>query len=142
MGLTVPASVLSALADGSATYTVAVSDAAGNTTSTNLALTVNSNASGVALDTISGDNFLNANEAGEPLIITGTTVNVAPDSTVTLQFNNVTYTAVVSAGGTWSVIVPPSALAALTDGPAALTVTTTDTTGAALSSSATLNVAI
>ncbi|MGP2503014.1 Ig-like domain-containing protein [Pantoea ananatis] len=140
--LTVPASVLSALADGSATYTVAVSDAAGNTTSTDLALTVNSNASGVALDTISGDNFLNANEAGEPLIITGTTVNVAPDSTVTLQFNNVTYTAVVSAGGTWSVIVPPSALAALTDGPAALTVTTTDTTGAALSSSATLNVAI
>lgn len=76
------------------------------------------------------------------MIITGTTVNVAPDSTVTLQFNNVTYTAVVSAGGTWSVIVPPSALAALTDGPAALTVTTTDTTGAALSSSATLNVAI
>ena len=140
--LTVPASVLSALADGSATYTVAVSDAAGNTTSTDLALTVNSNASGVALDTISGDNFLNANEAGEPLIITGTTVNVAPDSTVTLQFNNVTYTAVVSAGGTWSVIVPPSALAALTDGPAALIVTTTDTTGAALSSSATLNVAI
>ncbi|WP_028715398.1 Ig-like domain-containing protein [Pantoea ananatis] len=140
--LTVPASVLSALADGSATYTVAVSDAAGNTTSTDLALTVNSNASGVALDTISGDNFLNANEAGEPLIIAGTTVNVAPDSTVTLQFNNVTYTAVVSAGGTWSVIVPPSALAALTDGPAALTVTTTDTTGAALSSSATLNVAI
>ena len=140
--LTVPASVLSSLADGSATYTVAVSDAAGNITTTDLALTVNSNASGVALDAISGDNFLNASEAGEPLIITGTTVNVAPDSTVTLQFNNVTYDAVVSAGGTWSVIIPPAALASLADGPATLTVTTTDTTGAALSSSGTLNVAI
>ncbi|MGG6184323.1 Ig-like domain-containing protein, partial [Pantoea allii] len=140
--LTVPATVLSSLADGSATYTVAVSDAAGNTTTADLALTVNSNASGVALDTISGDNFLNASEAGEPLIITGTTVNVAPDSTVTLQFNNVTYNAVVSAGGTWSVIIPAAALASLADGPATLTVTATDTTGAALSSSGTLNVAI
>ncbi|WP_072193734.1 Ig-like domain-containing protein [Pantoea stewartii] len=140
--LTVPAEVLASLADGSASYTVAVSDAAGNTATGSLDLTLNSNASGIALAPLSDDNYLNAGEATDPLIVSGTTVNVAPDSTVTLVFNGVTYTGTVSATGTWNIVIPPADLASLTDGPTTLTVSATDTTGAVLSSSGTLNVAI
>ncbi|MER5028783.1 Ig-like domain-containing protein [Pantoea anthophila] len=138
--LIVPAGALAALADGSATFTVAVSDVAGNTTTSNLAFDVNSNASGLALDAISEDNYLNAQELSQPLIVTGTAVNVPAGSTVTLLFNDTAYTAQVSASGRWSVIVPAEALTALADGPYTLTVTATDSGGATLSSEATLSV--
>ncbi|MGJ0127378.1 Ig-like domain-containing protein [Pantoea sp. RHCKP32] len=138
--LIVPAGALAALADGSATFTVAVSDAAGNTTTRDLTFDVNSNASGLSLDAISGDNYLNALELGQPLIVTGSAVNVPQGDLVTLLFNSVSYTAQVSADGRWSVIVPAEALTALADGPYTLTVTATDSGGAALSSEASLSV--
>lgn len=138
--LTVPAGALSALADGSASFTVAVSDVAGNTASNTLAFDVNSNASGLALNALSEDNYLNTQELGEPLIVTGTSVNVPQDGTVTVLLNDISYTAQVSANGNWSLIVPANALAGLADGAYTLTVTATDSGGATLSSSSTLTV--
>ncbi|KGD76145.1 Ig-like domain-containing protein [Pantoea vagans] len=138
--LIVPAGALAAIADGSASFTVAVSDVAGNTTTTNLTFDVNSNASGLAMDAISQDNYLNAQELGQPLIVTGTSANVPEGSLVTLLFNNISYTAQVSASGRWSVIVPAESLAALADGPYTVTVTATDSGGATLSSEAALSV--
>ncbi|MGK3141503.1 Ig-like domain-containing protein [Pantoea sp. C2G6] len=138
--LIVPAGALAALADGSASFTVAVSDRAGNSTSDTLTFAINSTASGLALDAIAGDNFLNAQERGEALIVTGSSVNVPVGSTVTLLFNDSRYTAEVSENGRWSVIVPAEALATLADGAYTLTVTATDSGGATLSSDATLNV--
>jgi len=138
--LTVPAGALAAINDGSASFTVAVSDVAGNTTSRDLNFDVNSNASGLAMDAISQDNYLNAQELGQSLIVTGTSVNVPEGSTVTLLFNNISYTAQVSATGRWSAIVPAEALTALADGPYTVTVTATDSGGSTLSSEATLNV--
>ncbi|WHQ76584.1 Ig-like domain-containing protein [Pantoea sp. Lij88] len=138
--LTVPAGALAAINDGTASFTVAVSDVAGNTTSSNLTFDVNSNASGLAMDAISQDNYLNAQELGQALIVTGTSANVTEGSTVTLLFNNVSYTAQVSATGRWSVIVPAESLTALADGPYTVTVTATDSGGATLNSEATLSV--
>ena len=140
--LTVPSGVLTALADGTATYTVAVSDVAGNVASGNVTITANSTASGLALDALSGDNYLNLNESADPLIVTGTSANVGEGGIVTLLLNNVGYSGVVSATGTWNIIVPAEALANLPDGPQTLTVTAVDSTGATLSSTATLNVII
>ena len=138
--LTVPAGALSALADGSASLTVAVSDVAGNTASNTLTFDVNSNASGLAINALSDDNYLNAQELGESLIVTGTSVNVPLNGTITLLLNDVSYTAQVSANGNWSLIVPANALAGLADGAYTLTVTATDSGGATLSSSSTLTV--
>ncbi|SUB15823.1 Uncharacterised protein [Pantoea agglomerans] len=135
-----PAGALAAINDGSASFTVAVSDVAGNTTTSNLTFDVNSNASGLAMDAISEDNYLNAQELGQALVVTGTSVNVTEGSTVTLLFNNISYTAQVSASGRWTVIVPAEALTALADGPYTLTVTATDSGGATLSSEAALSV--
>ncbi|MCP1205135.1 Ig-like domain-containing protein [Pantoea sp. B550] len=138
--LIVPAGALAAIADGSASFTVAVSDVAGNTTTTNLTFDINSNASGLAMDAISQDNYLNAQELGQPLIVTGTSANVPEGSLVTLLFNNISYTAQVSASGRWSVIVPAESLTALADGPYTVAVTATDSGGATLSSEAALSV--
>ncbi|KAA5949818.1 Ig-like domain-containing protein [Pantoea sp. Bo_2] len=138
--LIVPAGALAAIADGSASFTVAVSDVAGNTTTSNLTFDINSNASGLAMDAISQDNYLNAQELGQPLIVTGTSANVPEGSLVTLLFNNISYTAQVSASGRWSVIVPAESLTALADGAYTVTVTATDSGGATLSSEAALSV--
>ncbi|WP_337010030.1 Ig-like domain-containing protein [Pantoea sp. AS142] len=138
--LIVPAGALAAINDGSASFTVAVSDVAGNTTTSNLIFDVNSNASGLAMDAISEDNDLNAQELGQALVVTGTSVNVTEGSTVTLLFNNTSYTAQVSASGRWTVIVPAEALTALADGPYTLTVTATDSVGSTLSNEAALSV--
>ena len=135
-----PAGALAAINDGSASFTVAVSDVAGNTYTSNLPFDVNSDASGLAMDAISEDNYLNAQELGQALVVTGTSVNVTEGSTVTLLFNNISYTAQVSASGRWTVIVPAEALTALADGPYTLTVTATDSGGANLSDEVALHV--
>ena len=140
--LTVSAGVLQQIADGTTTLSVAVTDAAGNPASQDVPLTFNSTASGLSLDAVSNDNYLNAQEADLPLIVTGSSANVPLGSTVTLLLNNQTYSAQVTAGGRWSIIVPAEALEALPDGANTLTVTTTDSTGATLSSNSTLNVLI
>ncbi len=140
--LTVSAGALQQIADGTSTLSVAVTDAAGNPASQDVALTFNSIASGLSLDAVSDDNYLNAQEADQPLIVTGSSANVPEGSVVTLLLNNQTYSAQVATGGRWSIIVPAEALSALPDGANALTVTTTDTAGTPLSSSSTLNVLV
>lgn len=140
--VTIGAGTLQQIADGAATLSVAVADAAGNPVSQNVPLTFNSTASGLSLDAVSDNNYLNAQEADLPLLVTGSSANVPAGSTVTLLLNNQTYSAQIAPDGRWSIIVPTEALAALPDGATALTVTATDTTGATLSSSSTLNVLV
>jgi len=138
----IPSGALQGLADGSATITVAVSDAAGNTASNTLDIEVNSAASGLAVNTLSDDGYLNAAEALEELLISGSSVNVPQGNVVTVTFNNQTFTAEIGANGVWSVLVPPASLAGLPDGPATISVSAIDAAGNAVSSSATLNVLV
>ena len=138
----IPAGALQGLADGNITIGVSVSDAAGNNATGSLPIAINSSASGLSLDAISDDNYLNASEAAQPLIITGSSLNVAPDATITVLFNNQPYTAQAAADGRWSVIVPETALMSLTDGTTQLTVTAVDAAGNPVSATATLNVLI
>lgn len=59
---------------------------------------------------------------------------------VVLTLNGKNYTAIVNADGSWSLSVPSPDLLLLADGPFTVTVTTTDSNGNPLSSSAQLNV--
>nr|WP_277619655.1 Ig-like domain-containing protein [Winslowiella iniecta] len=138
----IPSAALQALANGTASFTVAVSDIAGNTASNSLDIEVNSAASGLAVDTLSDDGYLNAAEAAEDLLISGTSENVPQGSTVTINFNNQTFTAEIGANGVWSVLIPPASLAGLPDGPAIINVSAVDAAGNAVSSTATLNVLV
>ncbi|KNC91559.1 hypothetical protein GM30_23075, partial [Trabulsiella odontotermitis] len=102
--LGVPATVFSSLGQGSHIITANVTDAAGNAGIANHSIVLVRDAPVVTLDPISQDNVLNAQEATQPLTLSGTT-NLPDDSTVTVTLNGVQYTATV-ASGVWSVQVP------------------------------------
>ncbi|WP_261868696.1 Ig-like domain-containing protein, partial [Budvicia aquatica] len=60
----VPASVIGALADGTATITATVTDKAGNSSSDNHDVMVNTAAPTLTIATIAGDDIINATEKG------------------------------------------------------------------------------
>ncbi|WP_411704107.1 Ig-like domain-containing protein, partial [Edaphovirga cremea] len=121
----VPASVISALTDGTSTVSVTITDKAGNAGSATKDVTVNTVAPTLTIGDIAVDNVLNAIEKGQPLAISGTS-NLADDTVVTVNLNGINYTATVS-GGAWSVNVPVADLATL--GEASYTVTASATNG-------------
>lgn len=62
--LGVPASVVSGLVDGSYPVSVSVTDKAGNTGSQSLTVTVDTAAPMIGINTIAGDDVINASEKG------------------------------------------------------------------------------
>lgn len=97
----VPASVLGALGEGNHTISVSVTDAAGNTGSATHGITLSGNPPEFTIDAISQDNVLNAQEAMQPLSLTGTS-NLPDGSAITVTLNNVSYQATVE-NGIWAV---------------------------------------
>ncbi|MEP8991868.1 Ig-like domain-containing protein [Enterobacter hormaechei] len=125
---TVPAADLSGLKDGDASVQVSVTNVNGNTASSSQAFSVDTAAPAVTINTISGDNMLNAAEAAQDLTLSGTSTAEA-GQTVTLTFNGNQYTAQVQANGSWTLDVPAADLAGIADGSAAVTVTVSDKAG-------------
>ena len=107
---------LSTLADGPITVTVSATDPAGNNaTGAGDAATLDTSASAsIAIDDITLDNIINSAEEGGPVFVTGTvTGDVADGGLVTLMVNGNTYVG-TNAGGTFSIEVLGSDLAAAT----------------------------
>ncbi|EFC5466479.1 Ig-like domain-containing protein, partial [Escherichia coli] len=107
--LGVPASVVSGLADGSYPVSVSVTDKAGNTGSQSLTVTVNTTAPLIGINSIAGDDVINASEKGADLQITGTSDQPA-GTAITVTLNGQNYAATTDASGNWSVTVPASAV--------------------------------
>lgn len=125
---TVPPSVLQSLADGIQTIQVNVSDKAGNSAAEiSHDFELNSIQSGLAFNVISGDGNINATEAAAGVTLSGTSTEVVENSIVLVTFNGNTYQAIVGADGTWTVNIPSTAFSGLADGPALITISTTDT---------------
>ncbi len=125
---TVPAADLSGLKDGEASVQVSVTNVNGNAASSSLAFSVATAAPAVTINTISGDNMLNAAEAAQELTLSGRSTAEA-GQTVTVTFNGNQYTAQVQANGSWTLDVPAADLAGIADGSAAVTVTVSDKAG-------------
>ncbi|TQD16538.1 Ig-like domain-containing protein [Enterobacter hormaechei] len=125
---TVPAADLSGLKDGDASVQVSVTNVNGNAASSSQAFSVDTAAPAVTINTISGDNMLNAAEAAQDLTLSGTSTAEA-GQTVTVTFNGNQYTAQVQANGSWTLDVPAAVLAGIADGSAAVTVTVSDKAG-------------
>ncbi|PWC13777.1 RTX toxin, partial [Brenneria roseae subsp. roseae] len=115
----VPGSVLAANTDISATVTTR--DDAGNETTADAtrSYTVDTTApdAAITIDTIAGDDIINAEEAGQTINVTGQVGDdVKAGDAVTVTVGNEIYQTTVNADGkTWSVNVPGSVLAANTD---------------------------
>ncbi|EPL1868011.1 Ig-like domain-containing protein [Enterobacter hormaechei] len=125
---TVPAADLSGLKDGEASVQVSVTNVNGNAASSSQAFSVDTAAPAVTINTISGDNMLNAAEAEQDLTLSGTSTAEA-GQTVTVTFNGNQYTAQVQANGSWTLDVPAADLEGIADGSAAVTVTVSDKAG-------------
>lgn len=125
---TVPAADLSGLKDGDASVQVSVINVNGNAASSAQAFSVDTTAPTVTINTISGDNMLNAAEAAQDLTLSGTSTAEA-GQTVTVTFNGNQYSAQVQADGSWTLDVPAADLAGITDGSAAVTATVSDKAG-------------
>ncbi|EOK7870927.1 Ig-like domain-containing protein [Escherichia coli] len=112
----VPASVISGLADGTVTISATITDSAGNSSTQTHNVQVNTAAVSLSVSTISGDNLINAAEAGSALTLSGTGTNFATGTVVTVLLNGKGYSATIQSNGSWSVNVPAADVAALRDG--------------------------
>src|SRR5262245_31002696 len=122
---------LAADADHAVDAGVTTTDAAGNsaTAAATQSYTVDTVQTGTttARDTVTADNAVTAGEAGGNVAITGIVGGDVQDGdTVTLTVNGSTYTGAVQAGGTFSIDVAGSDLAADGDHAVDASVTTTD----------------
>ncbi|HAX5386361.1 TPA: Ig-like domain-containing protein [Escherichia coli O157] len=112
----VPASVISGLADGTVTISATITDSAGNSSTQTHNVQVNTAAVSLSVSTISGDNLINAAEAGSALTLSGTGTNFATGTVVTVLLNGKGYSATIQSNGSWSVNVPAADVAVLSDG--------------------------
>ncbi|MDI7383471.1 Ig-like domain-containing protein [Cronobacter dublinensis] len=128
-----PASALTGLTNGDYTVTVGVSDAAGNSVSLDRGFSVDTDISALTVAPVTGDNRVSLNDIAGGLVLSGTSVNFAPQTTLTITLNGKQYTATTDTDGGWSVTVPRADAIAIGDGTATLTVSGTDENGAVVS---------
>ncbi|WP_241029959.1 MULTISPECIES: Ig-like domain-containing protein [Citrobacter] len=127
--LTIPASDLASLADGSYTVHVIAKDASGNTSTTSKTILVDTQTPVVVISNVTSDNIINSTEAASDQQIYGKVINGAAGDTITVTLNGKTYTTTVNADMTWSVNVPSADLGDLNNGKNTVTVTVTDNHG-------------
>ncbi|MBG0624322.1 Ig-like domain-containing protein [Enterobacter roggenkampii] len=112
----VPASVISALTDGTVTLSATITDSAGNSSTQTHDVVVNTASVALTVNTVSGDDVINAAEAGSSLVINGSSAQFASGTQVTVTLNGKTYTATIQNDGTWTTTVPAADVGALADG--------------------------
>ncbi|WP_369032577.1 BapA/Bap/LapF family large adhesin [Acinetobacter nosocomialis] len=114
---------------------IAAASNSGSSNDSSPADTTPPNTNGVtfSVDPITSDNVINSTEAAGNVTVTGSLKNIPADAAntvVTVVVNGVTYTATVDkVAGTWSVVVPGSALIADSDKTIDAKVTFTDAAG-------------
>ena len=105
---------------GDIPVTATVTDAAGNPATTPASTTIDADFNGpsIAIDDITGDNLINATEAGNDIIISGTTNNVPDTQDVTLNVGSLGPLTVGIVGDVWQTSLTPAqaTTAGLTDG--------------------------
>ncbi|WJW88114.1 Ig-like domain-containing protein [Enterobacter pseudoroggenkampii] len=112
----VPASVISALNDGTVTLSATITDSAGNSSTQTHDVVVNTASVALTVNTVSGDDVINAAEAGSSLVINGSSAQLASGTQVTVTLNGKSYTATIQSDGTWTTTVPAADVGALADG--------------------------
>lgn len=124
-----PAGSLATLPSGEQSYTVTLTDSAGNSQQASGTVSVKSAQPLLSVDTFTGDNTLNAAEARTDQWLTGTTTNVEPGSKIVLVLANQEYSTLVDADGTWRIQLTAADLQKLAEGTNTLLVSVTDAYG-------------
>lgn len=111
--VSVPTGDLADLTASPYTVSAVVSDKAGNPTSATHNLTVDLAAPVVTINTVAGDDIINATEHAQAQIISGSATGATTGNTVSVTIGTTTYTTVLDANGNWSIGVPASVISAL-----------------------------
>ncbi|HEY1844952.1 MAG TPA: Ig-like domain-containing protein, partial [Buttiauxella sp.] len=125
----VPSADLKGWSAGGIDISARANDAWNNPVSAERPIELNLKDVAVSIDTVSGDDRLNAAEKGESLTLSGQTQGVEAGQTVVVKFADQTFTAQVQADGSWSLNVPASAMDSLSDGRAQISVSVTNVSG-------------
>ena len=125
--LTVPAADLAGLGQANYTLNATATNGVGNSVSNSANLLVDTALPTVTINTVAGDNVINAAEVAAGQTISGSVANAEAGNTVTVTIGGNSYTATVQSDLSWSVSVPESVLTALGNGD--LTVSATVTNG-------------
>nr|WP_246020040.1 Ig-like domain-containing protein [Limnobaculum zhutongyuii] len=118
-----PAADLQSLGSGNFVLHATMGDLSGNTIEIDHHFTINTSTPALAIDPITGDDYINALEVNSPIAIGGSTIGVEAGQTVTITLNNIAYTAVVEADGRWSMNIPIGDIQALSDNAYQITAT-------------------
>ncbi|GHL75661.1 hypothetical protein ECZU34_34090 [Escherichia coli] len=97
----VPAADVTALGSGAQTITASVSDRAGNSDDASRTVTVSLSAPVISINTIAGDDVINATEKGSDLTLSGTSDQPA-GTAITVTLNGQNYSATTDASGNWA----------------------------------------
>ncbi|HCJ6322771.1 TPA: Ig-like domain-containing protein, partial [Citrobacter sedlakii] len=108
--VTIPANDLQHFGDGDLTFTASVTNSHGNTGTGDRDISINASLPGLRINTLSGDDIVNAIEHHQDLVVSGSSSHLAAGTLVTVSINNVNYQAVVSSNGGWQIGVPASDL--------------------------------
>ncbi|HAP3267512.1 TPA: Ig-like domain-containing protein, partial [Escherichia coli] len=101
--VSVPTGDLANLTASSYTVNASVSDKAGNPASATHNLTVDLAAPVVTINTVAGDDVINATEHAQAQIISGSATGATTGNTVSVTIGSTTYTTVLDANGNWSI---------------------------------------
>ncbi|PWU32532.1 Ig-like domain-containing protein, partial [Enterobacter hormaechei] len=124
--LTVPAADLAGLGQASYTLTATATNGVGNSVSNSANLLVDTALPTVTINTVAGDNVINAAEVAAGQTLSGTVANAEAGNTVTVAIGGHSYTATVQNNLSWSVNVPSDVLTALGNGSLSVTATVTN----------------
>ena len=114
--VTIPASDLNSFGDGDLTFTASVTNSHGNTGTGDRDININASLPGLRINTLSGDDIVNAIEQHQDLVVTGSSSHLAAGTTINVTINNVTYQTVVDSSGNWQIGVPAADLQSWTAG--------------------------
>ncbi|WP_049110384.1 Ig-like domain-containing protein, partial [Enterobacter hormaechei] len=124
--LTVPAADLAGLGQASYTLSATATNGVGNSVSSSANLLVDTALPTVTINTVAGDNVINAAEVAAGQTLSGTVANAEAGNTVTVTIGGHSYTATVQNNLSWSVNVPSDVLTALGNGSLSVTATVTN----------------
>jgi hypothetical protein len=124
--LTVPAADLAGLGQANYTLNATATNGVGNSVSNTANLLVDTALPTVTINTVAGDNVINAAEVAAGQTLSGTVANAEAGNTVTVTIGGNSYTATVQNDLTWSVNVPSDVLTALGNGSLSVTATVTN----------------
>ncbi|MDU2381080.1 MAG: Ig-like domain-containing protein, partial [Enterobacter cloacae] len=124
--LTVPAADLAGLGQANYTLNATATNGVGNSVSNTANLLVDTALPTVIINTVAGDNVINAAEVAAGQTISGSVANAEAGNTVTVTIGGNSYTATVQSDLSWSVSVPSDVLTALGNGSLSVSATVTN----------------